>query len=125
MLTDKDDLVLDPFGGSCVTGEVAERLQRRWICVELVEEYLIGALGRFVEGKAVGRNGKPLKEGSDSNYYRLPRPGILWNGVEDEPLPADGGQKRSKQVGKAALAGAPPAKSKSDRVSELSAGRAR
>jgi site-specific DNA-methyltransferase (cytosine-N4-specific) len=125
MLTDKDDLVLDPFGGSCVTGEVAERLQRRWICVELVEEYLIGALGRFVEGKAVGRNGKPLKEGSDANYYRLPRPGILWNGVEDEPLPADGGQKRSKQVGKAALAGAPPAKSKSDRVSEPSAGRAR
>lgn len=36
MLTDKSDLVLDPFGGSCITGEVAERLQRRWVCGELV-----------------------------------------------------------------------------------------
>jgi len=31
MLTDKNDLVLDPFAGSCVTGEVCERLDRRWI----------------------------------------------------------------------------------------------
>lgn len=28
MLTDRGDLVLDPFAGSCVTGEVAERLAR-------------------------------------------------------------------------------------------------
>lgn len=27
MLTDKNDLVLDPFAGSCVTGEVCERLE--------------------------------------------------------------------------------------------------
>lgn len=40
MLTDRDDLVFDPFGGSCVTGEVCERLKRRWICVELQEDYL-------------------------------------------------------------------------------------
>jgi len=40
MLTDTGDLVLDPFAGSCVTGEVAERLGRRWVCVELLEEYL-------------------------------------------------------------------------------------
>ncbi len=32
MLTDKNDLVVDPFAGSCVTGEVAEALSRRWAC---------------------------------------------------------------------------------------------
>ena len=40
MTTDPGDVVLDPFGGSCVTGEVAERLERKWICVEIVEAYL-------------------------------------------------------------------------------------
>jgi site-specific DNA-methyltransferase (cytosine-N4-specific) len=47
MLTDKGDLVVDPFGGSCVTGEVCEGLERRWVCCELSKEYLKGARGRF------------------------------------------------------------------------------
>ncbi|PTR33651.1 site-specific DNA-methyltransferase (cytosine-N4-specific) [Luteibacter sp. OK325] len=47
MLTDRGDTVLDPFGGSCVTGEAAESLGRKWICGEIVEDYLLGALGRF------------------------------------------------------------------------------
>jgi len=47
MLTDRGDLVVDPFGGSCVSGEVAETLQRRWVCCEMKEEYLMGAKGRF------------------------------------------------------------------------------
>ena len=47
IMTDPGDLFLDPFGGSCVTGEVAERLRCRWICVELVEQYLEGALRRL------------------------------------------------------------------------------
>jgi len=46
-LTSKNDLVLDPFGGSCTTGRSAETLGRRWICVEPKKEYLIGARGRF------------------------------------------------------------------------------
>ena len=46
-LTEPGDLVVDPFGGSCVTGEVAETLGRKWICVELIKEYLEGAMGRF------------------------------------------------------------------------------
>ncbi|MFO7633476.1 MAG: site-specific DNA-methyltransferase, partial [Caldilinea sp.] len=45
MLTDENDEVFDPFGGSCVTGEVSERLRRHWTCCELNEEYLQGALG--------------------------------------------------------------------------------
>jgi DNA modification methylase len=48
MLSNEGDLVLDPFAGSCVTGEVAESLNRKWICCELSEEYLKGARARFV-----------------------------------------------------------------------------
>jgi len=33
------DIVLDPFGGSGTTGEVAELLGRRWILIELNPEY--------------------------------------------------------------------------------------
>src|SRR3989344_959879 len=47
MLTDAGDTVLDPFAGSCVTGEVCERLGRRWICIDMCEEYLKGGLSRF------------------------------------------------------------------------------
>jgi site-specific DNA-methyltransferase (cytosine-N4-specific) len=93
MLTDKGDLVVDPFGGSCVTGEVAERLSRRWVCIEIMEEYLAGALSRFPplnNGPAKAQ----AKPGDDSSYYRVPRPGLLWNGVDGEPLPADGGKAR-------------------------------
>ncbi len=49
MLTDEGDEVLDPFAGSCVTGAVAERLKRNWVCCEINREYLTGALGRFID----------------------------------------------------------------------------
>lgn len=92
MLTDPGDLVLDPFAGSCVTGEVCERLQRRWVCVDLVENYLKGAVGRFNGG-----NGVREAPGDDleTSSYRIPRPGLLWNGVDGEPsLAPDGGRRR-------------------------------
>jgi site-specific DNA-methyltransferase (cytosine-N4-specific) len=95
MLTDRDDMVVDPFGGSCVTGEVCERLERQWQCIELSEEYLKGASGRFEQGVP----DKPVSNPQDEkNYYRIPRPGILWNGHEGEHLPPDGGQKRRKKT---------------------------
>jgi site-specific DNA-methyltransferase (cytosine-N4-specific) len=47
-LTDQGDMVLDPFGGSCVTGMVAEALGRKWACVELSSEYIRGGIGRFL-----------------------------------------------------------------------------
>lgn len=90
LLTDEGDLVMDPFGGSCVTGEVAERLQRQWLCCEAVEEYLQGALGRF-NGLAEGEGRKVEDE---SNYYRIPHPGLLWEQSDKELLPADGGKER-------------------------------
>lgn len=93
MLTDKDDLVFDPFGGSCITGEVAESLSRKWICADLIEEYLVGALGRFAQPAERPKPSKPLK-GEDDGYYRVPHPGLLWNGSDPQPLAEDGGRKR-------------------------------
>lgn len=46
-LTRPGDVVLDPFAGSNVVGEVAERLGRRWISVEIKKEYVIGSAFRF------------------------------------------------------------------------------
>ena len=99
MLTDPGDLVIDPFAGSCVTGEVAERMERKWVCVELIEDYLKGAVGRFIRKPIQREQGDPA---DGRNYYRMPRPGILWNGTHGDKLPADGGQKRPASVGQKA-----------------------
>ena len=100
MLTDPGNLVVDPFAGSCVTGEVCERTMRRWTCIELLHDYCEAALGRFVRDPR--ETAKSAVNSEDpSNYYRLPRPGILWNGEHGETLPEDGGRKRylkSKEV---------------------------
>jgi site-specific DNA-methyltransferase (cytosine-N4-specific) len=97
MLTDTGDLVVDPFAGSCVTGEVAERLRRKWVCVELLEDYLNGALARFEKPK------EPAQEvlfevggGRDARgaFYKVYHPNALCNGQDDELLPEDGGRKR-------------------------------
>jgi site-specific DNA-methyltransferase (cytosine-N4-specific) len=85
MLTDAGDLVIDPFGGSCVTGEVCERLGRKWVCVELEQQYLEGAMVRFTDRP----NRPPV---APDARYSLPHPGALWNGSDHEPLPPDGGR---------------------------------
>ena len=101
MLTDPKDLVLDPFAGSCVTGEVAERLKRRWVCVELVEAYLQGAVGRFTEG-SVSQTAEGRRRPGAEDFYRAYHPACLWNDVDDSVLPVDGGRNRqakSKRAG--------------------------
>jgi DNA modification methylase len=100
MLTDQGNLVFDPFAGSCVTGEVSERLKRKWICAELVEDYLKGALGRF--DKRVRPEQETLfhdGHGAEKTSYKIYHPAILWNG-DDEPLPLDGGKTRVLRKGK-------------------------
>ncbi|MGD0537949.1 MAG: site-specific DNA-methyltransferase [Verrucomicrobiota bacterium] len=99
MLTDAGDLVVDPFCGSCATGEAAESTRREWICCDLVEDYLKGALGRFQFGKAEKYPiTKPGKQNGD-DAYRAFKPGLLWNGVDDDaPLAADGGAKRTTSI---------------------------
>lgn len=92
MLTNDGDVVVDPFAGSCVTGEVCERLHRKWTCVEMREEYLRGALGRF-ERMAKPQQESMFEEAGASISYKLHHPATLWNGHE-EPLEEDGGKTR-------------------------------
>lgn len=94
MLTDTGDLVLDPFGGSCVTGEVAERLDRNWVCIEILESYLKGALGRFKSD--IDEENIRSKSSKKNGYYRIPHPGLLWKENENDPIPLakDGGKER-------------------------------
>ncbi len=47
LLTDENDLVLDPFAGSNTTGMVAERLGRKWIAIDNMEDYLAASRFRF------------------------------------------------------------------------------
>jgi len=49
LLTDRDDIVLDPFAGSNTLGMVAEKLGRRWIAVEIEEAYLHASRFRFAD----------------------------------------------------------------------------
>ncbi len=46
-LTQTGQLVLDPFAGSNVTGQVAEGLERHWLSIELNSEYVAGSALRF------------------------------------------------------------------------------
>ncbi len=55
-LTDEDDFVVDPFGGSNVTGSVSERARRRWLISELRQDYLDGSLARFELARAEKSN---------------------------------------------------------------------
>jgi DNA modification methylase len=95
MLTDEGDSVLDPFGGSCVTGEVCERLRRKWACVELREDYLKAALGRFErpEQPQQGEFFTTAEMPAEGIAYKLHHPAAMWNGRQN-PLPQDGGKKR-------------------------------
>ena len=47
LLTDQNDIVLDPFAGSNTMGMVAEKLGRRWVAVEMEEDYLRASKFRF------------------------------------------------------------------------------
>lgn len=49
MLTNPDDLVVDIFGGSNTTGQVAEAEGRRWMTFELLPEYVGASIFRFLD----------------------------------------------------------------------------
>jgi site-specific DNA-methyltransferase (cytosine-N4-specific) len=93
MLTDVGDFVLDPFAGSCVTGEVCERMGRKWLCIELIEEYLKGAVARFHVLSPTKKLRRVETKKSQPTYYRVHRPGSL-DLPEGEKLEKDGGRKR-------------------------------
>lgn len=95
MLTDENDLVIDPFAGSCVTGEICERLKRRWICAELRRDYVEGAVGRFATDEfpsnAHSRN-------ADSVTYKIARPGANWTDETGDKLGTGEGLKRKSDA---------------------------
>jgi len=108
MLTDENDLVYDPFAGSCIVGSVCERLNRRWICSELEGKYVQGALGRFVNnlGKENLSNQLPFPDVktkiSKKNkigqgreiVYKINHPASRWHLNDSSNLPLDGGKQR-------------------------------
>jgi len=55
LTTQENDCVLDPFAGSNVTGEAAEGNRRRWIAVDVREDYLEGSRFRFLELGALAK----------------------------------------------------------------------
>lgn len=93
-LTNQQDLVVDPFAGSCATGAVAESLDRRWICIELEERYLRGARGRFAHDLV----GTTSARGEPAAAYRVTRLGqysVSADEAQKEELAADGGRNRA------------------------------
>jgi site-specific DNA-methyltransferase (cytosine-N4-specific) len=91
LLTNESDTVVDPFAGSCVTGEVAEALGRKWTCCELSEEYLKGARARFV-------GLKPRLRKQENQPYQIFPPCSLNGSADNSPLPSDGGFKRPRKT---------------------------
>jgi DNA modification methylase len=92
MLTDEGDLIVDPFAGSCVTGEVAEKLDRRWVCAELRADYLAGALGRFIPQPYQSRKGRDRKK----DNYQIARLGS-YAPIAGAALREDGGRTRGRR----------------------------
>ena len=92
MLTDQGDSVFDPFGGSCVTGEVCERHKRFWTCCEIIEEYVEGAIGRFCSGE------EDFEMSDEPTAYTIYSPAELWKrNSDEEKLPEDGGRTRPEK----------------------------
>jgi DNA modification methylase len=85
LLTDPGDVVLDPFAGSCVTGEVAQYTMRRWMCCEISEPYLQGALARFE---------KQSERKSKQVAYQISPPCAVPVDEQEIVLPEDGGRRR-------------------------------
>jgi DNA modification methylase len=97
-LTDPGNFVLDPFGGSCVTGMVAEQLNRRWACVELNAGYLQGAIARFESAPTTSESKKPKKLKAKPTKYEIWPPCSLPTDESAEPLIADGGRNRKSRT---------------------------
>lgn len=83
-LSNPGDFILDPFAGSCVTGMVAEQLNRNWACVELNIDFLQGAVSRF--GKDPNRSG--------TSKYQIWAPCSIDVNEIQEVVIEDGGFKR-------------------------------
>jgi len=87
MTTNPGDFVLDPFGGSCVTGAVSEALKRKWACIDLNSQYLEAAKSRFIDPQLE----LSLHKGSS---YSISTPCSLDLDESNIDLPRDGGKTK-------------------------------
>lgn len=95
MLTDAEDMVVDPFGGSLTTGEAAELLERRWVCIEKDPEYIRGGLGRF---EYANPDEQRRLFSTQRDPYKIFAPNLIPTRLL-EPLSEDGGSNgRRKKV---------------------------
>ena len=85
LTTDPGDRVLDPFAGSCTTGEAAEESGRRWTCIKIRRDYCETAISRFE-----AQSGEPTPK--SNHEYRIPHPDMLRGPRSSDRLPADGGR---------------------------------
>lgn len=93
LCTEEGDLVLDPFAGSNTTGYVAEKMGRRWIALEMNEEYLTGSMFRFlnrdVERSNTAKDGVTQKEAQEQPLLTVqktlfePKPEYLQSGSDE------------------------------------------
>jgi DNA modification methylase len=105
-LTDPGDLVVDPFGGSCVTGAVAEALKRKWVCTELSEDYLKGAAARFAPA--------PVPLPKPAQPYTIFPPCAVPADERETPLFENGGKTRPAGVGRKPKAAREPVEESED-----------
>jgi site-specific DNA-methyltransferase (cytosine-N4-specific) len=66
-LTKARQLVLDPFAGSNVTGQVAELLGRSWISIEINADYVAGSRLRFPAAVSSAPRGYAASSGAGQN----------------------------------------------------------
>jgi hypothetical protein len=86
-LTEPGDLVVDPFAGSNVTGEVAERLERHWLAFEIVEEYLEAKfrfLGLYEQPFLFTMRAEALETETVGNVEAVSQPQLLEPGARYE-----------------------------------------
>jgi len=69
-LTDKQDLVVDPFAGSNVTGAVCDYTERRWLASEIESKYVEGSMIRFETGPLFDKT----VEAHGNRKAKAPRP---------------------------------------------------
>lgn len=60
LCTEENDIVLDPFCGSNMTGYVAESMKRRWIGLDMEENYLNGSKFRFSKEMETSKNNEKI-----------------------------------------------------------------
>ena len=90
-LTNENDIILDPFAGSCTSGAVAERLGRYWINIDIQKQYLKGGKIRF--NKKYKETKKKKKQFFE---YKIKRPGSIWEKLGNKKIKADGGKNYKK-----------------------------